>query len=104
MLAFAFAEGAGIDWINVSLIDSYALPAVIGTLGFAAFLASMTLGRWFSDGILLDRFGRVAVVRTQGALAVAGILLFVFGPIAGAGASPRSSSGAWAPRSASRWA
>ena len=80
VLAFAFAEGAGIDWINLSLIDSYALPAVIGTLGFAAFLASMTLGRWFSDGVL-DRFGRVGVVRTQGLLAIAGILLFVLSPV-----------------------
>jgi predicted MFS family arabinose efflux permease len=80
VLAFAFAEGAGIDWINLSLIDSYAQPAVIGTLGFAAFLASMTLGRWFSDGILA-RFGRVTVVRTQGLLAIAGILLFVLSPV-----------------------
>jgi predicted MFS family arabinose efflux permease len=80
VLAFAFAEGAGIDWINLSLIDSYALPAVIGTLGFAAFLASMTLGRWFSDGVLA-RFGRVGVVRAQGLLAIAGILLFVLSPV-----------------------
>src|SRR3954447_4684951 len=80
VLAFAFAEGAGIDWINLSLIDSYAQPAVIGTLGFAAFLASMTLGRWFSDGIL-GRFGRVTVVRTQGLRAIAGILLFVLSPV-----------------------
>ena len=80
VLAFAFAEGAGIDWVNISLIDTYALPAVIGTLGFAAFLASMTLGRWFSEGIL-RRFGRVAVVRTQGVLAIAGVLIFALSPV-----------------------
>jgi len=80
VLAFAFAEGAGNDWISLSLIDGYQLPAVVGTLGFAVFLAAMTAGRWFSDGILA-RYGRVTVVRSQGVLAIAGLLLFVFGQV-----------------------
>jgi predicted MFS family arabinose efflux permease len=78
VLAFAFAEGAGNDWISLALIDGYQQPAVVGTLGFAAFLAAMTAGRWFSDGILA-RYGRVTVIRSQGVLAIAGLLLFVFG-------------------------
>jgi len=64
VLAFAFAEGAGIDWINLSLIDGYGQTAVVGTLGFAAFLTAMTIGRWFGDD-LLSRYGRVAVIRGQ---------------------------------------
>lgn len=79
VLAFAFAEGAGIDWISLSLIDGYQQPAVLGTLGFAAFLASMTIGRWFADR-LLARYGRVRVIRGQTVLAIAGVLLFVFSP------------------------
>jgi predicted MFS family arabinose efflux permease len=79
VLAFAFAEGAGIDWISLSLIDGYRQPAVIGTVGFAAFLAAMTAGRWFADH-LLARYGRVTVIRGQTALAIAGVLLFVFSP------------------------
>jgi MFS family permease len=78
VLAFAFAEGAGNDWVSLSLIDGYQQPAVVGTLGFAVFLASMTAGRWFADGVLA-RYGRVAVVRAQGVLAIAGLLLFVYG-------------------------
>jgi fucose permease len=78
VLAFAFAEGAGNDWISLALIDGYQQPAVVGTLGFAVFLAAMTAGRWFSEGILA-RYGRVTVVRSQGVLAIAGLLLFVFG-------------------------
>ena len=78
VLAFAFAEGAGNDWISLALIDGYQQPAVVGTLGFAVFLAAMTAGRWFSQGILA-RYGRVVVVRSQGVLAIAGVLLFVFG-------------------------
>jgi MFS family permease len=79
VLAFAFAEGAGIDWISLSLIDGYRQAAVLGTLGLAAFLASMTIGRWFADG-LLARYGRVRVIRGQTVLAIAGVLLFVFSP------------------------
>jgi fucose permease len=79
VLAFAFAEGAGIDWISLSLIDGYRQSAVVGTLGFAAFLAAMTIGRWFADG-LLARYGRVRVIRGQTVLAIAGVLLLVFSP------------------------
>jgi predicted MFS family arabinose efflux permease len=79
VLAFAFAEGAGIDWISLSLIDGYRQAAVLGTLGLAAFLASMTIGRWFADS-LLARYGRVRVIRGQTVLAIAGVLLFVFSP------------------------
>lgn len=79
VLAFAFSEGSGNDWINVALIDGYHAPAVLGTLGFAAFLAAMTAVRWFGAG-LLDRFGRVPVLRGLAAVAVTGLLIFVFSP------------------------
>jgi MFS family permease len=78
VLAFAFAEGTGNDWISVAVIDGYHAPAVIGTLTFAVFLAAMTTGRWFGPR-LLDRFGRVPVVRGVTVLAVGGLALFVFG-------------------------
>ena len=79
VLAFAFAEGTGNDWIGVALIDGYDAPAATGTLGFAAFLAAMTAGRWVGPG-LLDRYGRVAVIRALSVLALLGLVLFVFGP------------------------
>jgi predicted MFS family arabinose efflux permease len=79
VLAFAFAEGTGNDWISVALIDGYHAPAAIGTLAFAVFLTAMTTGRWFGTS-LLDRYGRVAVVRVLGVLATVGVLAFAFGP------------------------
>ena len=78
VLSFAFAEGAGNDWISVAIIDDYGSQAALGTLGFAIFLASMTLGRWFGP-LLLDRYGRVAAVRATALVAVVGVLVFVFG-------------------------
>ena len=79
VLAFAFAEGTANDWVSVALIEGYAVPAATATVGFAVFLASMTSARWFGPG-LLDRFGRVPVVRVLAAVATVGLLLFVFGP------------------------
>jgi fucose permease len=79
VLAFAFAEGAGADWINVSLIDGYGAAAAVGGLGFATFLAAMTAARWFGSQ-LLDRYGRVLVVRSLAAVAILGVLVFVFSP------------------------
>jgi predicted MFS family arabinose efflux permease len=78
VLAFAFAEGTGVDWISVAVIDDYDAPATVGTLAFAVFLAAMTTGRWFGPA-LLDRYGRVPVVRVLVAVSLVGLVLFVLG-------------------------
>ena len=88
VLAFAFAEGTGNDWIAIALIDGYRVAPALGTLGFAFFLSAMTIGRWFGTG-LLDRFGRVRLLRLSCAVAIVGLLIFVlspFAPLAFAGA------------------
>ncbi len=81
VLTAAFAEGAGNDWISLAAIEGYGLSAAVGTLVFAAFLVAMTTGRWFGP-LLLDRFGRVPVVRALTVLSVVGLLVFVFSPVA----------------------
>jgi predicted MFS family arabinose efflux permease len=78
VLAFAFTEGAGLDWISIAMIDGYGVPATVGTLAFATFLAAMTIGRWFGPG-WLDRYGRVPVVRALAGVSLVGLALFVFG-------------------------
>jgi MFS family permease len=78
VLAFAFAEGTANDWISLAIIDGYSTVAAVGTLGFAVFLAAMTLARWFGPGTL-DRYGRVPVVRALALLALLGLVLFVAG-------------------------
>jgi predicted MFS family arabinose efflux permease len=88
VLAFAFAEGTANDWIGVALIDGYDVAPAVSTLGFATFLAAMTGARWFGPA-LLERHGRVPVIRGLAAVNVVGLLLFVFGgvtPVAFAGA------------------
>jgi MFS family permease len=78
VLCMAFTEGTGNDWLAVAVIDGYGAAPVAGPLTFAAFLAAMTLGRWFGPD-LLDRFGRVATVRVSAVVALVGLLLVVFG-------------------------
>ena len=80
VFVFAFAEGTGNAWISVAIIDGYRLPAALGTLGFAAFLAAMTAARWFGP-TLLDRYGRVPVIRGLALVGITGLLLFIFTPI-----------------------
>jgi fucose permease len=89
VFAAAFTEGTGNDWLGVAIIDGYDAAAALGALTFAIFLGAMTLGRWFGPG-LIDRYGRVRTVRIFAALALAGLVLVVWGstlPVAMAGAA-----------------
>jgi MFS family permease len=79
VLAFAFAEGVGNDWIGLAVIDRHHVAPEVGTLVFAVFLTAMTTGRWYGPW-LLDRYGRVPVIRALTVVAITGLLLFVFGP------------------------
>ena len=78
-LAFAFTEGTGNDWISLATIERHHVAPALGTLVFAVFLGAMTTARWFGPAAL-DRYGRVPVVRLLSVLAIAGLVLFVFGP------------------------
>lgn len=78
VLASAFSEGTGNDWLGVAVIDGYHVAAGVGSLSYAVFVIAMTGGRWFGPS-LLDRFGRVQVLRPAAALAAVGLVLVVFG-------------------------
>jgi fucose permease len=79
VLAFAFTEGSAYDWLAVALVDGYGAGDALAAAGFAVFVAAMTAARVVGTA-LLDRHGRVAVLRGGAAAAVAGLLLFVLAP------------------------
>lgn len=88
VLCMTFSEATGNDWLSLAVISGYHQPAAVGTAGLTVFLAAMTGGRWFGPA-LLDRHGRVPVLRVGAAVAVAGLLLIDVGtvlPMALAGA------------------
>jgi predicted MFS family arabinose efflux permease len=80
VLCMAFTEGTGFDWVGVAVIDGYHTTDAFGTITLAVFLAAMTTGRWFGPA-LLDRHGRVPVLRSCALLAFAGLLVVVFGQV-----------------------
>jgi fucose permease len=77
VLCMAFTEGTGNDWLGVAVIDGYHTSNALGVLTLAVFLTAMTLGRWFGPGVL-DRHGRVLVLRASAVTAVIGLLVVVF--------------------------
>jgi len=76
VLASAFSEGTGNDWLGVAVIDGYHVPAYVGSLSYAVFVIAMTAARWYGPA-LLDRYGRVRVLRPAAALAAVGLVLVV---------------------------
>ena len=93
VLCMAFTEGTGNDWLGIATIDGYHTSQVLGAVTLDVFLAAMTLGRWFGPG-LLDRFGRVPVLRVCAATALAGLLVVVFGHVYAARGARRGAVGA----------
>lgn len=77
VLGATLTEGAGNDWISKATVDGLHAPESVGAVLFAIFVGGMTLMR-FLGGSVIDRFGRVAVLRASMAAAALGLALFVF--------------------------
>jgi MFS family permease len=75
VLAAALTEGAGNDWMSLAVVDGFDQSDAVGALSFGIFVAAMTLMRFLGTA-LLDRFGRVAVLRLCAGLALVGLLVF----------------------------
>jgi fucose permease len=82
VLCSAFAEGTGNDWLGVAAIDGYHTSAATGSFVYVAFVGAMTIGRWFGPRVL-DRHGRVQVMRAGALCSMVGVLVVVFGPNVG---------------------
>jgi len=78
VLGFAFLEGSANDWIAVAMVDGYGTSEAVGAIGFGIFVSAMTIGRLVGSSVL-DRFGRVAVLRATPAPTAAGLLLVLLG-------------------------
>ncbi|MCU1495801.1 MAG: major facilitator superfamily 1 [Acidimicrobiaceae bacterium] len=79
VLTVAFTEGSANDWLAVATVSGYHQSASFGSLMFGDFVAAMTVGR-FASTRLLDRFGRVPVLRVGCVVAATGVACVVLGP------------------------
>jgi MFS family permease len=77
VLGATLTEGAGNDWIAKASVDGLGTSEATGALLFALFVLAMTTMRFFG-GPVIDKYGRVAVLRGSMAAAAAGLALFVF--------------------------
>ena len=81
VMAAALTEGSANDWLSLAVVDGFATSHVVGALAFGVFVTAMTAMRMFGTG-LLDRYGRVPVLRLCGAMALVGLLVFgLAGPL-----------------------
>jgi MFS family permease len=78
VLALALTEGVANDWLAVAMVDGYGAQPWLGAAAFALFVAAMTVGR-VTGTVLLDAFGRAAVLWGTMAVAAVGVVLVVLG-------------------------
>lgn len=81
VLGMAFAEGSANDWLALAMVDGHHVSNAAGAFVFGIFVAAMTVGR-IAGVFLLDRFGRVPVLRASALLAAGGLLVVIFVPSA----------------------
>ena len=79
VLAAALTEGSANDWLALSVVDGHGVSDAVGAAAFGLFVASMTLMR-FAGTRLLDRYGRVPILRLSAGLALVGLLVFGLAP------------------------
>ncbi len=79
VLAAAFAEGSAGDWLAIAMVDGHSVTNATGALVFGIFVTAMTVGRLLGV-FLLDRFGRVVVLRGSFLVAAIGLVIVIFVP------------------------
>jgi fucose permease len=79
VLGMTFAQGVGNNWLPIAMVEDRGMSSAVGDEVLGLFLISMTIGR-FIAGPLIDRFGRVAMLRCAAGMAAAGVVLVILVP------------------------
>ncbi|QIK82691.1 MFS transporter [Sanguibacter sp. HDW7] len=79
VLAAALTEGSANDWVGLAVVDGFTQTDAVGAVTLSLFLTAMT-GMRLLGTPLLDRFGRVAVLRLASGLALVGLGIFALVP------------------------
>lgn len=79
IMSAALSEGSANDWLALAVVDGFAQTEAVGAAMFGVFVGAMTAVRLLGTR-LIDRYGRVRVLRTSGIVSLAGLLLFGFAP------------------------
>ncbi len=79
VLSAAISEGAANEWLSLAVVDGFTTPDAVGAAVFGSFVGAMTVMR-ASGSRIIDRFGRVVVVRASAVAGVVGLMSFVLAP------------------------
>ncbi|MCU1636263.1 MAG: transporter [Cryobacterium sp.] len=79
VLGMSFAEGSANDWLALAAVDGHNLDNTTGAIIFGVFVTAMTVGRVIG-GPVIDRWGRVQVLRACSGLGVIGLAVFILAP------------------------
>jgi MFS family permease len=80
VLGMAFTEGSANDWASYASVHGHGTDRATGALVLGIFVTAMTIGR-VAGVRVLDRFGRVPVLRGSAILAAIGLIIFIFVPV-----------------------
>ncbi len=79
LLAASLSEGAAGTWLSIAVVDGFAAQEALGAIAYGTFVAAMTVFRFAGSGVI-DRYGRVFVLRASACATIVGLVLFAFGP------------------------
>ncbi len=79
LLASSLSEGSAGNWLSIAMVDGFEVREAVGAVAYGTFVGAMTVFRFAGTG-LIDRFGRVTVLRASGVSALVGLLLFGLAP------------------------
>jgi MFS family permease len=79
VLAAALAEGSANDWLALAVVVDFGAEDALGALALGVFVTAMTLMRIVGTR-LIDRLGRVTVLRVSAVVALAGLVVFALVP------------------------
>lgn len=76
VLGMAFAEGSANDWLPLTMVDGYAMSPANAALVYAVFVATMMVAR-LAGGVVVDRYGRVPILRATATVGAVGLALVI---------------------------
>ncbi len=79
IMSAALSEGSANDWLALAVVDGFDQTEAIGAAMFGVFVGAMTAVRLLGTQ-LIDRYGRVAVLRGSGLVSLGGLVLFGVAP------------------------
>jgi fucose permease len=80
VLGMAAAEGSANDWLALAMVDGHHVANATGTGIFFIFVTAITVAR-VAGSPLIDRFGRVLMLRLSAVSAIIGLLLVILSPM-----------------------